>query len=349
MKKLILSVVLVFTLISISPSLVSAQFAPRDETAPAPPVRDFGNKLREGLQKFLPVSPTPETPKNSQEPIRALDFQRDFLKVQEKFREKRLKEAEEIRKRMGDLRLEITEKAKNLRNLPPEERGDVAREFREVFEKRKEELHKIIEERKQKTKELKEEWADRIEKRKAEIEEKLKKIRDERKKRIAPVINERLADLNKRLSNHFLDVLAKMEVVLANITTRTDKAEARGADVSAVREAIDAAHIAIAEARAAVEAQLEVVYEINIEGDENLRDAMRAFRDALHEDLRNVREKVKEAREAVRSAAVTLAQIPPDILEAELEEELEGSGETEATSTEVQQQETEGGESQPVE
>ena len=150
-----------------------------------------------------------------------------------------------------------------------------------------------------------------IEERRAELQTRLQSIRDERKKQAVERIHEAVNALNERMTDHFTNVLDQIDKMLDRVESRTDKAEANGLDVSTVRPEITNAENAIAAARAAVEAQAGKVYEVQITGSETtLRADVGKTRQELHEDLTGVRDLVKAAREAVRNAAVTLAQIP---------------------------------------
>lgn len=142
------------------------------------------------------------------------------------------------------------------------------------------------------------------------LKAKLATIDDEQKQAVVERINLRLEELNNRVLNHYTNVLAKLELVLERIGKRADQAEAKGLDVSSVREAIGEAEDAIAESRDAITAQTSKVYTIVISGEETLKVDVGKTRQALHNDLKAVRATVKAAHNAVRVAAVTLAQIP---------------------------------------
>jgi len=151
----------------------------------------------------------------------------------------------------------------------------------------------------------------RIEALKAQLRERLKERIEERKRAIVERIYERINALNERMTNHYLDVLYRLEKVLERIESRTAKAKLNGKDVSKVEEAIQKAHEAIEKAREAVKAQAEKVYEPpEITTEENLRLDVGKLRQQLHDDLKAVEKLVKDARDAVRQAAVALAQIP---------------------------------------
>ena len=118
--------------------------------------------------------------------------------------------------------------------------------------------------------------------------------------------------------DHFSAVLEKLEKILDRISSRTDKAEANGRDVTAVRTAIAEATNAIASARTAIQNQAGKVYSSEVSAESALRADTEKIRQSLRDDLTAVQKAVKIAQEAVRKAAVSLAQIPKvDELEVE--------------------------------
>lgn len=149
-----------------------------------------------------------------------------------------------------------------------------------------------------------------IEERKTALKEQLTKVKDERKKQTVLDINTRLEELNTRKLDHFSKSLDKLGEASEKITSRADKAEGRGLNVATVRVAITDALKAIEVSRLAIQAQAGKTYTITVTTENNLRADVSKVRKALHDDLSSVRETVKTAREAVRKAATTLAQIP---------------------------------------
>ncbi|HXF43960.1 MAG TPA: hypothetical protein VNK70_00560 [Candidatus Paceibacterota bacterium] len=176
-------------------------------------------------------------------------------------------------------------------------------EFKSSFEAKREEAKKQIENERK------------------ELKKKLEKMKDENRKKIVERLSEKLNELNSRLTTHYLSVLDKLEKILDNIVSRTDKAEARGLDVGAVRTAVTSAETAIAEAKAAIDVQVGKIYSFDLatstvtastatSTEHSLKSIVGEARQTLHADLAAVKEKVKAAHEAVRRAAVALAQVP---------------------------------------
>lgn len=151
---------------------------------------------------------------------------------------------------------------------------------------------------------------ERVEAKRTEMKERLQGIKDERKKQIAERVYTNLNRLNSRVTDHFVDVLNHLEEVLGRINSRADKAETHGVNVSAVDTQAAAASEAIAQARAKVAEQAGKLYEFQVHTDATLRSDIGKARQQLHEDLSAQRSAVFAARDAVRKAAVTLAQIP---------------------------------------
>lgn len=142
------------------------------------------------------------------------------------------------------------------------------------------------------------------------LKERLKKIKEERKQRIVETVYERINQLNKILTTHFLEVLEHLEKILERIESRTIKAELNGIDVSQVKEKIKEAYSAIETAKTKVEEQAGKIYSPpEITGEENLKVEVGKLRKQFHADIKAVEKLVKEAREKVRIAAITLAQI----------------------------------------
>lgn len=148
-----------------------------------------------------------------------------------------------------------------------------------------------------------------VEAKRAALQEKLKTVKDEHKKEVTERVDKRLGELNDNRTDHFSDVLEKLEKMLGRISDRADKMAAKGLDVSTVRTAIAAAHTAIDAAKAAVTAQAGKTYTITFTSESGLKGVLQAARKAFQDDVKKVFDAVKAAHDAVRKAAVTLAQI----------------------------------------
>lgn len=189
-----------------------------------------------------------------------------------------------------------------------------AQEKRELLEKQNAERRALIEEKREEFREraegLREEAKQRREQQKEELRARLENIRDQRKKEAVERLDNRFTEINEKLTNHWLAALVRLEELLAKISSRADKAEVNGVDVSATRLAIEAAHSAIAAARNDLEAQLAKTYPIGVTTEDALRSAVAAVRNQLNEDLRAAREAVQKAHRAVVDALVSLKGVP---------------------------------------
>lgn len=241
--------------------------------------------------------------------------------IRKDIRQERQDLRQNIREEKQDIRQNIREEKKDVRQNIKEERQAVKVEVKQF---RQEEVKKFQEERlkakeaieakriefKDKIQVKREEVKGKIEAKRTELKQNLAKIKDERKKAAAERIYQELNKLNERTMNHFVDVLNHLEKILGKIKDRTAKAETNGRDVSAVRTAISDAEQAIAASRAAVETQSKKTYDFTFNSEETLRLNVGKVRQQLRDDVSAVRKTVFDAREAVRKAATTLAQIP---------------------------------------
>lgn len=178
--------------------------------------------------------------------------------------------------------------------------------LRADFQAKSDEIKKVIEEKRQEIK-------TKIEAKRAEVEAKINGIKDARKRDLASRIDSNLKDFNSRMLERFAANLDQLSAVLVNITSRTDKADARGLNVSSVRTAIASAQTAIANAHTAITAQAGKTYVPAVTTtttDSMVKSAFVAVRDSMRQDLKVVQKAVMDARDAVHNAAVTLAQIP---------------------------------------
>lgn len=156
----------------------------------------------------------------------------------------------------------------------------------------------------------KEEAKKKIESEKTLLKEKLKAVKDEKKKQAVQKVNDQINALNAKRLEHFTNVLNQIEDVLKKVGSRADKAALRGLDVGVVKTNMTAVEASIAAARAAIVAQSSKTYTINITTEGELKNNTGAARQALHADLATVRDLVKVAHEALRTATVSLAKVP---------------------------------------
>ena len=208
-----------------------------------------------------------------------------------------------VSKPMQDVREKAREEIRTLKDTLQTQVKTAQDALRSDAMQKREEFRKMVDAKR-------DELKTKIDAERAALKDKLAKIRDERKKAAVERIAEEINRLNDNRVEHYLAVVEKLEKVLDNIVSRTDKAAGRGLDVAAVRTAIEAAKTAIAAAKTAIQAQSAKTYPVAVTTEDRLKADVGAARKALHADLLKVHEAVKAAREAVHKAATTLAQIP---------------------------------------
>lgn len=239
-------------------------------------IKDIGGKLmQEGKEIKTEVRNVRDAVKDEirEQKNNVMSEEKDIRGDFEQFREDQLKKMEESRNRFREM-------IKAERN-----------EFKNAMEQKREEL-KV-----------------KIEKEKEQLREGLLKIKNEKKREIVEHVSQKIADLNKKITAHLSDVLVKLENVLVNINSRADKTEAKGLDVGSVRLAIGAAKNRIENARTAIQLQASKIYSITVNSEEMLKPDVGVSRQALQNDLKQLQNVVKEARDAVHSAATTLAGV----------------------------------------
>lgn len=141
-----------------------------------------------------------------------------------------------------------------------------------------------------------------------EFRAQIQTIRDERKREIVEKLNDKLSSVNERATDHWVEVLEKLEGIVARIDTKAQDLEGEGIDISQVEAAITVANNAIATAQSAVSSQAGKTYEITITDENNLRGQVGPTVSGLHQDLRHVHQTVVAAKQAVMQAAMELAK-----------------------------------------
>ena len=230
---------------------------------------------------------------------------RDIESVRKEVRTEISDIREGAHKEVREAREGLRDEAKNLRQgfFASSTAKGTAPMIKRLIEERREEFKDQLEVRREEVK-------NKIETERLRLNEKLKTLKDERKKQIIQKVNTEIQALNARKLDHYSNVLNQIEEVLKKVGTRVDNASARGLNVATVRTNITAVETAIATARTAIVAQSTKVYTVAITTEENLKNDTGVTRQALREDLSVVQNLVKTAYTALRTTAVSLAQIP---------------------------------------
>ncbi len=198
---------------------------------------------------------------------------------------------EGIRQNVQNIRQEAKQEIQGIRQTMQQQIQDAKENFKKTIEAKRVELQSTVQARRD------------------ELKTKLRNIKDERKKAAVERIDKNITDLNSRMTTHYVKVIDQIADVLKRVVSRTDTAQANGKEVTTVRATITNAENAIAAARVAVAAQVGKTYSMDIASDTTLKRNVGVARQALRDDLKKVEDAVKAARDAVRQAAVSLAQI----------------------------------------
>lgn len=149
--------------------------------------------------------------------------------------------------------------------------------------------------RKEKVREKVEIRKEKMSTREAALKTKLDKFRDKKKAEVADRVNSNLNQINEKQTMQMLKHLDKMSALLTKLETRTGNSTAAAT-----------AKTAIASAAAAVKAQSEKDYTIQVTTESKIRKDAQKVRDELHTDLKNVRKLVIDAKQAVANAIRTV-------------------------------------------
>lgn len=256
------------------------------------------------------VSPTTPSPSSLTPSEKRSNIKQERQDLRQNIKEEKQDLRQNIREEKQDIRQgakeAISQERENIRQFRQEE----IKKFQEERGKAKATIEKQKEEFRQRIETKREEVKERIQTKREELKQNLAKIKDERKKQIAERVYNNLNELNKRMTDHFVDVLNRLESAIEKINDRIAKAEANGKDVSTVKSAVANAEQAIAASRSAVENQSKKTYDFTFDSEEALRLNIGKARQTLQSDIEIARKTVFDSRDAVKKAAVALAQIP---------------------------------------
>lgn len=209
-----------------------------------------------------------------------------------------------------ELRTERQEMRASFTAALKEKRGDAKELFQEHRQETIARIQEAREEFKSRIEAHREEMKKLMETRREELKAKLAAFKDGKKAEIAERVDEAFGDINARWIESFTNSVNRIEGVLDAIGSRTDKAEAAGKDVTAVRAKIETAHGAIDAARAAIEAQADKDYTLEVSSEATVKTDASGTRTQLRTDLETVRKAVRAAYDATKAAAAALKAVP---------------------------------------
>ena len=116
----------------------------------------------------------------------------------------------------------------------------------------------------QQIKELRDQAQARVKQIKENLQQKISQIKDKKKQDAANKIASQFDRINKVWTDHFTNVLSKLDAVLQKVKSRAEKAALAGKDVLAVNTAIQKAETTIKSAREAVLEQAKKTYIVDV-------------------------------------------------------------------------------------
>jgi chromosome segregation ATPase len=141
------------------------------------------------------------------------------------------------------------------------------------------------------------------------LKKRLAKI-SEQKRTIVDRIYVRVQELNKRMTDHYLDVLEKINEILERIEIKAEKMKSQGVDTAELQKSIENAKTKIEKARQAVLTQAQKIYPPpTITTEKRLKLNVGVTRKQLNTDLKSVERLVKDARAAVQNCAILLGKL----------------------------------------
>ncbi|MBI2036672.1 hypothetical protein HYT17_03515 [Candidatus Microgenomates bacterium] len=153
-----------------------------------------------------------------------------------------------------------------------------------------------------------EEKKQRIASKTAELKARLAEFRDKKKTALVEKINNSLNTVNDRQTAAMQKHLEKMEELLTKLEERVNNKAAEGKDTSSASAALASSATSIALAKSAVEAQAGKDYTIQVSSESAVRTDAKAARDALHADLKQVRQLVVAAKQSLANAIAVAAK-----------------------------------------
>lgn len=185
--------------------------------------------------------------------------------------------------------------------------------FRQEAEKKLEalpaEAQAKIEALKQEFEAKREEAKTSFEAKREALKEKLSVIKDQNKQETVSRLNENINELNKKKTEEFSKVVAKLEGIWASIQNKASQAAANGAEVGFISEAQSQVDSLFSAAKDSLNQQAGKSYELNITTEDNLKTDIGQVRQTLESDLKAVREKIGAIKEMLYKEANQLNRV----------------------------------------
>lgn len=146
---------------------------------------------------------------------------------------------------------------------------------------------------------------DKMASRSAALKAKLAKFKDKAKAKRVENINNNLNIINKRRTEAMTKSLEMMSQILNKLKTKVEAGSQAGTDVSELNNAIAEFEVKWQEADAALKAQMEKEYLIDVNKESTVKEDSTNARNSLRADLKSIHAKIVEARQALSKAIQT--------------------------------------------
>lgn len=143
---------------------------------------------------------------------------------------------------------------------------------------------------------------ERIASKEAVLKARLEQFRDQKKAEITERVSNNLNRINEKHTQMMLKFLDRASVILGKLEVRVSSGASDIKDAEVAKGAIASAKDVIASASAAVNAQAEKDYTIEVTSESRVKTDAQASRKLLHDDLQAVRKIVIDAKQAVANA-----------------------------------------------
>lgn len=144
---------------------------------------------------------------------------------------------------------------------------------------------------------------DRLQDKREKFKEQLATFKDKKRQALVERIDDKITRVNKKRTDHMVQVLNKLSAIRDRLDTKIASAEAEGKDIDDAQTAIEEANDAIATAQSTVSTQAGKDYVINIPDEGGVKSAVGSVVSQLQQDLRATHKTVVDAKQAVMNAA----------------------------------------------
>lgn len=135
------------------------------------------------------------------------------------------------------------------------------------------------------------------------------RVKDQKRSEILQRIYLRISALNQRLCEHFTNLIEHLEKLVQRAEEKIKRAKEQGLNVTEAQEALNLAKEKINDAKQKILDQASRVYTFQIEKEEQIKLKVGELYQKFQQDVKEVREKIKEAFWAVRDLFQEIAKL----------------------------------------